>query len=139
MKFIKEKSVMQALEKYDFDESIKSEIKEIYECYASINECDKLKSKVEDVLIEIFKNPASSEVYLPLKFLKSTLGIFLMSIYVDAPLEYSPNDLVKKTGYTRQHIYNEIDEGNIVADKTSGKINITESELKRYLKAKNRL
>ncbi|MGD9678934.1 MAG: hypothetical protein AB7V16_11390 [Vulcanibacillus sp.] len=133
MKLIKREYIEKEIIKYNL-EIYKEDILFIYDCWTYQKQCDNLKSKVEILLENIFKHPVYGETMIPLKFLKSTLGVFLLAVYVEAPKELSIIDLANIIGCTKQNLYDHISKGNLIIEKVGRENYITQTEAERFIK-----
>lgn len=121
-------------------------VKDFEDIYLAAQGGKKIKNidmVIEKIVNELFKMPYMTESLVPWNFIKSPIGeivsivTFGLSLRIDEIV--FANELAELTGFSVQHISQEIKRGNINAyQKPNGVWLIEEDEANRYLAKKNK-
>jgi hypothetical protein len=136
---IDKKMFLKELENYDDD--IRKELESLYFCYLGKedSDCSNLKGRIKKILSKIFASRFSNDVLIPLKFHDTfTAKVLFSLLHSDMEKSFTIKEVTDITGYSRQHIHNEIKKGKLLNEHIDSRYYIRESDLKNYMDSKKK-
>lgn len=116
------------------DERIKENLRSIY---SNILGKVSLESGfVKKVLKDLFPNPYTEDILIPLKFHETLIGRMLFTVLYETSKQYTVNELVQITGHTKQYIGQELKSGKLKGEKINNRWVVNEENLKKYMELK---
>lgn len=96
------------------------------------------KYLTDKILDDLFNNGYTQDILIPLSFLDTEIGKALgrVRFYMHKEKKYRVKDICDVTGYSRQYISEEIENGNIVCEREGRNIYFNEVEFNKYLEKK---